>query len=267
MIKATSEHQRTRACASTCWACALRDTERASSEPGSEVDLQPLWANPLESIGVTFEEQHDPLEILLQLGPQDTIAFQSMWADHFHDLKHHPQCSCPFEMPVVTAAPVRRVFAALTLPPFDDCAAIALNDLLDKDPAIVPDGGLPCPHCSQRTSLTSAESWHLGPVALLQVVRETGLGQLNRTAVFAPPEFERGNYVYFLRAAVLHRGQSFDSGHYVAFLRQSNGAGWVQYNDGDRPKRLPREPPHLQTHSRYFLYERAEAGFSDSIPA
>ena len=30
----------------------------------------------------------------------------------------------------------------------------------------------------------------------------------------------------------------------------------MQYNDGDKPKRLPSEPRSLQTHARYFLYER-----------
>ena len=29
---------------------------------------------------------------------------------------------------------------------------------------------------------------------------------------------------------------------------------WLQYND--KPKRLPSEPRSLQTHARYFLYER-----------
>ena len=31
---------------------------------------------------------------------------------------------------------------------------------------------------------------------------------------------------------------------------------WLQHNDGDKPKRLPSEPRSLQTHARYFLYER-----------
>ena len=75
------------------------------------------------------------------------------------------------------------------------------------------------------------------------------------------PEFEHANYVYRLRAAVLHRGDSYHRGHYVAFVLAPDDV-WVQYNDGDAPKRFPTDPSHLQTHARYFLYERVQEAIS-----
>ena len=162
------------------------------------------------------------------------------------------------------AAPVRHFIASLRLPSFDPTASICLPDLLESDFQPVPDGGLPCPACSADISLCCSDSWQLGPVALLQLVRETAVGGLNRIAVFAPPEFENAGHVFHLRAAVLHRGDSFDSGHYIAFVVQADGT-WVQYNDGTKPKRLCREPKHLQTHARYFMNERSQARCSYSL--
>ena len=84
----------------------------------------------------------------------------------------------------------------------------------------VSGGGLPCPLCNTMTSLQASSTWDLGAVALLQLVRETGVGlPLNRTAVFAPPQFDHGEFTYCLRAAVLHCGEAFHSGHYVAFVQ------------------------------------------------
>ena len=120
------------------------------------------------------------------------------------------------------AAPVRHAVALLPLPPFDsadDIECLALPDLLESQDE-VSGGGLPCPLCNTMTSLHASSTWDLGAVALLQLVGETGVGlPLNRTAVFAPPQFDHGEFTYCLRAAVLHRGEAFHSGHYVAFVQ------------------------------------------------
>lgn len=139
---------------------------------------------------------------------------------------------------------------------------LPLTDLLLPHSEEIVDGGLECPLCKVKSVLHQVSSWHLGDVALIQLVRETDPGlPLNRTAVFAPPEFEHANYVYRLRAAVLHRGDSYHRGHYVAFVLAPDDV-WVQYNDGDAPKRFPTDPSHLQTHARYFLYERVQEAIS-----
>ena len=251
LVVSALEHQRTQTCGAACWQCALRAIQEASRHPGSSIDLAALWAEPLQSVGVTFDEQQDPLEILNQLLPKGSEALSGLWAQHVHCLKREQTCACVVELATARAAPVRHFIASLRLPSFDPTASICLPDLLESDFQPVPDGGLPCPSCSADISLCCSDSWQLGPVALLQLVRETAVGGLNRIAVFAPPEFENAGHVFHLRAAVLHRGDSFDSGHYIAFVVQADGI-WVQYNDGTKPKRLCREPKHLQTHARYF---------------
>lgn len=94
------------------------------------------------------------------------------------------------------------------MPPFDETAALCLPDLLDEMHETVEDGGLPCPSCATVTRLHMSSSWHRGQVALLQVVREASAdGAMNRTALFAPKQFDGdGRAYYVLRAAVLHQG-------------------------------------------------------------
>lgn len=255
LVESFLQHQKM-ACG-TCWRCAFRDTETASRAQHATTDLPALWEQPLQSVDVSFDAQQDPLEILGKFFAQDVSGLENLTLQHVHTLTHEKQCTCAIEMPHPHAPPVAHFHALLRLPAFDETTALCLPDLLDEPVETIEDGGLPCPNCSTLTKLHAASSWQLGPVALLQLVRESfvdGAGAMNRTAVFAPHQFERHGRDYVLRAAVLHRGDHFHRGHYIAFVPGTDGT-WLQYNDGDIPKRLPREPTHLQTHARYFLYE------------
>ena len=267
LITSIGQHQRTRDCSDGCWQCALQASEASASAPGSATDLEPLWEAPLQPFGISFDRQQDPLEFLGKVAHNDLGALGASCVHHLHTLSHEQCCRCPIEMPVVEARPVPHPVALLSLPPFDETAALCLPDLLAEREEIIADGGLPCPMCKAKTTLRAVASWHLGPVVLLQLVRETDPGRpLNRTAVFAPHEFEHQDALYCLRAVVVHRGEVYTSGHYVAFVLGSDGV-WVQYNDGDTPKRLPHEPRHLQTHARYYLYECMSQGRPNKDPA
>lgn len=263
MLESISEHQRTKACGEHCWQCALRNTQTSSFVRGSETDLTKLWTLPLHTYGFSFEKQQDPLEFLAALAEFDLGVLNVLRVDHVHALTHEQQCKCPIHMPHPHAPPVSHAVALLKLPDFDADVQLPLPDLLQAHHETIEDGGLPCPMCKTETTLQAVSSWRLGAVSLIQLVRETAPGlPLNRIAVFAPATFEHEGAVYSLRCAVLHRGEIFSGGHYLAFVLDGDGT-WVQYNDGDTPKRLPREPQHLQTHARYFLYERTAVPNSD----
>lgn len=232
-----------------------------SCASGSATDLEPLWKEPLRAFKLGFDRQQDPLEFLGKVAERDRDlgVLNILSAGYRQTRRHQLQCLCPIELPPREPLLTPHAVVLLSLPPFDETAALSLPDLLLPQESEILDGGLPCPHCNVKSAFHQVSSWHLGSVALLQLVRETGPGlPLSRTAVFAPIEFEHAKYVFRLRAAVLHRGEAFDSGHYIAFVLTPDDV-WVQYNDGAVPKRLPKEPQHLQTHGRYFLYERIHA--------
>ena len=233
-----------------------------SSPRESATDLEPVWTEPLRGVQLTFDRQQDPLEFLGKLAAIDLGVLNILTVEYLQTRSHEVRCQCPIELPTCQPVLAPHPVALISLPPFDETAALDLTDLLLPHSEEIVDGGLECPLCKVKSVLHQVSSWHLGDVALIQLVRETDPGlPLNRTAVFAPPEFEHANYVYRLRAAVLHRGDSYHRGHYVAFVLAPDDV-WVQYNDGDAPKRFPTDPSHLQTHARYFLYERVQEAIS-----
>ena len=262
IVNSISQHQQTRQCGSSCWQCALRETHAVSYPRESATDLEPVWTEPLRGLQLTFDRQQDPLEFLGKLAAIDLGVLNILTVEYLQTRSHEVRCQCPIELPTCQPVLAPHPVALISLPPFDETAALDLTDLLLPHSEEIVDGGLECPLCKVKSVLHQVSSWHLGDVALIQLVREADPGlPLNRTAVFAPPEFEHANYVYRLRAAVLHRGDSYHRGHYVAFVLAPDDV-WVQYNDGDAPKRFPTDPSHLQTHARYFLYERVQEAIS-----
>ena len=237
---------------SGCPLCLLVATEGASRAMTSICDVEPLWKDFVQSRGLSWHQQHDPLHFCMSLFAAAHDFFSDILGVTLRTtVRQTLACACGVEVPPPHNFPPQ-IDYIVPLKVLEAAAdSLSLETLISSMQEEWPENSDRCPICDTQAGFHATHKYNYGPIVLFQVSRVHG----SAVSVTLPLELSLMDRRYCLRAAVCHRGD-IDSGHYVCFVLDAISASWVRYNDADQPARLSQPPKCLGTHCAYALYEQ-----------